>query len=198
MSTKLDREFYLQPTIEVAHALIGKQFVTRAGRQTLSGRIVEAEAYIGESDPACHACRGKTRRNSVMYEHGGLTYVYFVYGMYNMLNFVTGPEGHPAAVLIRALEPLEGIRAMQRRRGRSGLTDLTSGPGKICQAFAIDVRHSGRDLTNDSWYVLDSGDRPENIGASARIGIRDGVDRLWRFYDADSRFVSSVKRPQLR
>lgn len=197
MSIKLDRDFYLQPTLEVARALIGKEFVRKYRRQTLSGRIVEAEAYVGESDPACHACRGKTRRNSVMYERGGLTYVYFVYGMYNMLNFVTEPESRPAAVLIRALEPLEGIKLMQRRRGRSGITDLTSGPGKVCQALGIDVSHSGRDLTDNSWFVLDGGVPPKNIGVSPRIGIRDGIDKLWRFYDADSRFVSRVKVPQL-
>lgn len=196
MSTKLGRDFYLRPTLTVARDLIGKQFVARSGRQLLSGRIVEAEAYIGQSDPACHASRGKTGRNWVMFEQGGLTYVYFVYGMYNMLNFVAEPEGFPAAVLIRALEPLEGIKTMQRRRKSEDLRNLTSGPGKICQAFGVEVKHSARDLTGDQWYVLDDGVKPAEVATSPRIGIREGTDKLWRFFDADSKFVSRSPVPR--
>lgn len=197
MSRKLGRDFYLRSTLEVARDLIGKEFVKREKGRTLSGRIVEAEAYIGESDPACHAARGKTKRNWVMYEEGGLTYVYFVYGMYNMLNFVAEPAGKPAAVLIRALEPLDGVATMLRRRRCANVRQATSGPGKICQAFGIDVKHTALDLTGDKWFVLDNDQKPGDIAASSRIGIREGLDKLWRFFDPKSDFVSPVKAPQV-
>ena len=190
VSTKLTRDFYLQPTLTVARQLIGKEFVLKRGRMTLSGKIVETEAYIGQSDPACHAAVGRTGRNAVMFGAGGYTYVYFVYGMYNMLNFVTEPEGQPAAVLIRAMEPQQGIKRMQKRRKRMGLLELTSGPGKLCQAFGIEVKDSGRDLTTGNWFVFDNSEKVARIARSARIGIRAGSDRLWRFYDPTSEFVS--------
>lgn len=193
MSTKLQRDFYLRPTLKVAEELLGKLFVIKKQGKLLSGHIVETEAYIGQDDPACHARSGRTDRNSVMFEQGGLTYVYFVYGMYNMLNFVAEPAGAPAAILIRAIEPVDGIKTMQRRRGTEKVTALTSGPGKLCQALGITVADTGRDLTGNGWAVYDDGCRVEKIGRSGRIGIREGVDKLWRLYDEESRFVSGVK-----
>ncbi len=190
MKSKLGRDFYLQPTLAVAGALIGKEFILVRGGHTLSGRIVETEAYIGEDDPACHARFGKTGRNAVMYGPGGFTYVYFVYGMYNMLNFVTEGEGTPAAVLIRALEPLEGLAIMRKRRGHTEVRELTSGPGKLCQAFGLTTKDTGLDLTGSVAYVTDGGFRPRKIVRTPRIGIRKGREMLWRFHDAESRSVS--------
>ncbi|MFH2056843.1 MAG: DNA-3-methyladenine glycosylase [bacterium] len=198
MSTKLERDFYLQPTLTVACDLLGKLFVVKKRGGSLSGRIVETEAYIGQDDLACHARSGRTRRNWVMFEQGGLTYVYFVYGMYNMLNIVAEPKDAPAAVLIRALEPVDGIKAMQRRRGTTDLRALTSGPGKLCQALGITVADSGRDLTENGWHVIDDGHKVEQIGRSGRIGIREATEKLWRFYDEESRFVSGPKSVQPR
>ena len=190
MSTKLLRDFYLQPTITVARDLLGKLFVMWKQGRTTSGLIVETEAYIGRDDLACHARSGRTKRNRVMFEQGGLTYVYFVYGMYNMLNIVAEPAGQPAAVLIRALEPVEGIKAMQRRRGTGVLRALTSGPGKLCQAFGITVADSGRDLVESDWAVMDTGVTVKKVSRSGRIGIKQATEKLWRFCDASSSFLS--------
>ncbi len=156
----------------------------------MSGRIVEVEAYIGENDPACHARFGQTGRNSVMYGDGGYLYVYFIYGMYHMLNFVTEKKGIPAAVLIRALEPLEGIEGMKVRRGTNDLRQLCSGPGKLCKAFDLNVSDTGASATGPAFFVLDDGEVPAKIDASPRVGIRQGRDLLWRFYDNESNFVS--------
>jgi len=190
MSSKLGRDFYLQPTLVVAKALIGKEFTLSRGGRTLSGRIVETEAYIGENDPACHARYGKTKRNAIMYGVGGFTYVYFVYGMHNMLNFVTEKANSPAAVLIRALEPLEGTGIMKALRNCGDTLQLTTGPGKLCQAFGITVKDTGIDLTGDIAYVIDSGHRPHQIAQTSRIGVKDGQEMRWRFYEAENQFVS--------
>ena len=190
MSSKLGRDFYLQPTLVVAKALIGKEFILSRGGRSLSGRIVETEAYIGENDPACHARYGKTKRNAIMYGVGGFTYVYFVYGMHNMLTFVTEKANSPAAVLIRALEPLEGAEIMKALRKCENIGQLTTGPGKLCQAFGITTKDTGVDLTGDIAYVIDSGYRPQKIAHTSRIGIKDGQEMLWRFYEAENKFVS--------
>jgi DNA-3-methyladenine glycosylase len=190
IKSKLGRDFYLQPTLVVAKALIGKEFVLKRGGRTLSGRIVETEAYIGENDPACHARHGMTKRNAIMYGVGGCTYVYFVYGMHNMLNFVTEKANSPAAVLIRALEPLDGIEIMKSRRNRGDICHLTTGPGKLCQAFGVTVRDTGIDLTGDIAYVIDVGYRPRKIASTSRIGIKDGRELSWRFYETENKFVS--------
>jgi DNA-3-methyladenine glycosylase len=190
MTTKLERDFYLQPTLNVAKGLIGKTFVFNRDGEILSGRIVETEAYIGENDPACHARFGKTKRNAIMYGIGGFTYVYFVYGMYNMLNFVTEKEGTPAAVLIRALEPLEGIDVMKKNRGCDDTLRLTSGPGKICHALGIDISDSGLDLTGDRAFVVDAGYHSHKIVKTSRIGIKEGQELLWRFCEKDNRYLS--------
>jgi len=189
-SIRLSREFYTRPTLTVAKELLGKHFVRIVRGKRLVGRIVEVEAYIGEDDPACHARFGATDRNRVMYGIGGFSYVYFIYGMYNMLNIVTENEGYAAAVLIRALEPVDGIETMMKLRKSDSVRNLTNGPGKLCMAFGIDTSHSGIDLTGDEMFI-EGGDRPDiSIGSSSRIGIREGTDRLWRYYVEGNRFVS--------
>ncbi len=191
----LPREFFRRPTLEVAHELIGKILEVRRNGVSLSGRIVEAEAYIGEDDPACHARFGKTGRNAVMYGDAGHIYVYFIYGMYYMLNFVTEPEGMPAAVLIRALEPLSGLETMKKRRGITNLRQLTNGPGKLCQALALTTADTGQDLFRAALHVSDDGFRPSEIVESTRIGIKEGTDLPWRFFDAANKFVSTRRVP---
>jgi DNA-3-methyladenine glycosylase len=125
-----------------------------------------------------------------MYGRGGFTYVYFIYGMYSMLNFVTEPEGRAAAVLIRGIEPIEGLETMMRLRGCDETGNLTNGPGKICQAFSLDTSQSGIDITGSEMFVTESDPGRFSIATSSRIGIKDGTDRKWRFYIKGNRFVS--------
>ncbi len=188
----LERAFYTRPTLTVAKELIGRCLVRRIDNTRLTGRIVEVEAYIGEDDPACHARFGVTNRNSVMYGPGGFSYVYFIYGMYNMFNIVADQEGFPAAVLIRAVEPLDGVGIMRRLRGIDVVGRLTNGPGKLCQAFGLDTSHSGIDLTGRDLFVSETGSVECGIGASGRIGVTGGTDRKWRFYAEGNSFVSRV------
>jgi len=187
----LTREFFEQPTLNVARNLLGKVFIDQR-THNLSGRIAEVEAYIGRDDPACHARFGKTGRNSIMFGPGGFTYIYFIYGMYDMLNFVTEPEGTPAAVLIRGLEPLSGLENMKINRETDKIMDLTNGPGKLCRAFGLTTKDSGIDLTRGKLFVADDGYTVEHIAESSRIGIKEGQDRQWRFYIAGNKFVSKV------
>ncbi len=188
---KLERSFYERPTLEVAHDLLGKIFFFE-NNGLYAGRVVELEAYIGTDDPACHARFGPTKRNLVMFGPGGFTYVYFIYGMYDMLNFVTDKEGSPAAVLIRALEPLDGLELMIKNRGTDKIINLTNGPGKLCRAFGLTTAHSGLDLTGDTAWVADDGFKPKSVKRSRRIGIREGLDKNWRFYIDGNKFVSKV------
>lgn len=186
---RLKRDFFQRSTLDVARELLGKVFVYD-NTVRLSGQIVEVEAYVGEDDPACHARFGRTKRNSVMFGPGGFTYIYFVYGMYNMLNFVTENEGFPAACLIRGIEPLEGIEFMKSRRGTEKIENLTNGPGKLCVAFDLTTRQSGIDLTGKKIFVEDHGFAAKKIANSPRIGIKEGRDKIWRFYISGNKFVS--------
>ena len=187
----LARDFYLQPTLDVTRQLLGKWLRRRTRRGVTGGIIVETEAYIGsEGDPACHASHGKTARNAAMFGPPGHAYVYFTYGMYHCLNVVTAPQGTPEAVLIRAIEPSEGIELMRQRRRRRRLVDLASGPAKLCIALAITRQLDGCDLLGDELWLEDRGTVIDDAAWRPRVGIRVGTDRPWRCCAAGSRFVS--------
>jgi len=189
--TKLRRSFYDRPTLEVAPDLLGKFIVFHSPEGALSARITEVEAYIGEDDPACHAARGKTERNAVMFGPPGFSYVYFIYGMYHCLNFVTEPEGKAAAVLLRAAEPVDGLEVMLSRSTSRKKHEILNGPGKFCRAFGLKIDHNGLDLAGDRLYLEDRQVQVTDIGRSPRIGISTGTGRLWRFFDRQARSVSS-------
>jgi len=197
----LPRAFYARDTHRVARDLLGKCLVRRFDGQRLTGSIVEVEAYCGENDQACHASCGPTRRNAPMYGPPGHTYVYLIYGMYCCLNVVTEQEGIPAAVLIRALEPIEGIAAMQQQRGTS--TNLTNGPGRLCQALRINRACNALDVCAPDAPVWIEDAPPivaAEIAQSPRIGVRgDEVARtcLWRYYLRHNRWVSGPKTIKL-
>ena len=190
--TRLPRSFYAGPTLEVLERLIGKVLVHEVPGRRTSGVIIEAEAYIGESDPACHAAAGPTRRNAPLYGPPGHAYVYLNYGLHQLANAVTEPAGRPAAVLIRALEPLEGVDLMRRRRrrarrrpGRRGTrpiasADLCRGPGNLSVALGIGPSQNAVDLTAGGLGIEDHGSSPDRLIWSPRIGIRVGGDRPWR------------------
>ena len=194
---KLPRAFYTHTdVVTVARRLLGRLLVvpTRQGRR-VSGLIVETEAYQGPEDRASHAYRGRrTARTETMYRRGGTTYVYFVYGMYHQFNVVTNAVDVPHAVLVRALEPVEGAALMRRRRGVQADRDLTSGPGKLCIALGIDRRLDRADLLGDRVW-LEEGRRvvTSDIATGPRVGIdyaREWVDRPWRFWIRGNAFVS--------
>ncbi len=190
---KLPRRFYNRPTMEVAPDLLGKYIVYRSPGGTMSARIVEVEAYIGQDDPACHAARGLTRRNGVMFGKPGVSYIYFVYGMYHCFNVVTEREGFPAAVLLRAAEAVEGTALMRENSPRSASGTILSGPGKFCRSFGLTVEQSGLDLTGRELYLEDRGDIVSDIVTTTRIGIRKGAELEWRFYAGDSEAVSKPR-----
>jgi DNA-3-methyladenine glycosylase len=190
VSRKLPRSFYNRPTLEVARELLGKNIHYQSERGELSARIVEVEAYIGEDDPACHAAPGPTRRNRVMYGPPGFSYVYFIYGMYYCFNIVTEREGYPAAVLLRAAEPLVGLEIMRQNSPRSRPATLLSGPGKFCRSFGLTTSQSGLDLTGKGLFLRDNGLGAGEVVTSSRIGIRKGADLPYRFYLAESGAVS--------
>jgi DNA-3-methyladenine glycosylase len=189
----LPRSFYARPVLTVARDAIGKLLVHETAHERLVGRIVEAEAYRGPEDRAAHSYGGRrTPRNEAMWGPPGFAYVFFVYGMHWHVNLVTGADEEPHAVLIRALEPLEGQSAMARRRGlEPGDRNLTNGPGKLCQAFDIDKRCYGLDLCASRLYLA-HGPRGK-IARSPRVGIDYAgvwVSRPWRFYEQDNPWVS--------
>lgn len=189
---KLPLSFYVRPTEEVAKGLLGKVLVHRMGRELLSGRIVETEAYLGAKDPACHSYPNRrTARTSILFGPGGYSYVYFIYGVYYCFNVVTEQEGVGEAVLVRALEPLEGIEKMKKLRSTSRLESLCSGPGKLCQALGIGRKENGLPLNGDRLWIED-GPAPERVITCTRIGIAqpEARDLPLRFYDADSPHVS--------
>lgn len=196
MARRLPRDFYARDTLAVARDLLGQRLVRVLGGDRLCGRIVEVEAYIGEQDQASHARCGLTRRNAPMYGPPGCAYVYLVYGMHHCLNVVTEREGYPAAVLIRALEPLEGIEAMRSRRNGRPDRHLTSGPACLCQALEVDRRFDGADLCVPGALLFLEEDRPvpaEDVATGPRIGVRgdqQACAAAWRYYVRDSRHVS--------
>ena len=182
-------EFYRRPTLDVARELVGKVLVYKAKQGVTAGAIVEVEAYIGEDDPACHAAAGPTERNPPLYGPPGRAYVYLNYGLHDMMNAVTQEEGRPAAVLIRALEPLDGLPLMRRRRsrapwrkGKAPVADheLCRGPGNLCRAMGITLADNLRPLTRGPLTIHDKGIRHAEIVWSRRIGIRVGTEHPWR------------------
>jgi len=182
---KLSRNFYSGSTIKVAKELLGKIVV----HGKCKGKIVETEAYFGKKDPASHAYGKITKRNILMYRKPGTAYVYFTYGNHWMLNVVTEKKGIPGAVLIRAVEPLEGIDLMKKRRGLKDVKNLTNGPGKLTRAFGIEKRDNGLDLTKSNLFIEDSNEKFEIVNTS-RIGLSRGMEKLLRFYIKDNEFVS--------
>lgn len=206
---KLPRAFYDRPTLDVARDLLGKVLVHRRGSIVSSGAIVEVEAYIGESDPACHAAPGRTRRNEPLYGPPGYAYVYLNYGLHCLVNVVTEAEGSPAAVLIRALDPLDGVTVMRRRRARASRgrhpnvrwegpdSALCRGPGNLTTAMGITLAENRVDLRGDRLYVVDRGRRVGAIAWGPRIGIRVAVQRPWRAWVAGHPAVSGPRnRPE--
>ena len=194
MPEPLPRSFYARSAVEVAPDLLGSVLVRVWQGRVLRGRIVEVEAYLGSEDAASHAYRGPTPRNRSMFGPPGHAYVYLIYGIHHCLNIVTGPEGEGQAVLIRALEPLEGLDIMRARRGDVSDRNLTNGPGKLCQALAIDRRLDGHDLCLGERLWLEQGPPPsEAICTGPRIGVRGddlALQRPWRFFLRDNPFVS--------
>jgi DNA-3-methyladenine glycosylase len=192
---KLPHSFYEQKTIDVAKQLLGKYLVRKHPEGKTIGRIVETEAYIGPQDLACHASRGRTARTEVMFGPAGRAYVYFIYGFYNMLNLVTEATNYPAAVLIRAVEPMDGIELMKTRRQNGSLRNLASGPGKLCQAFAVDRTLNGVDLSGNVLYVEDRSEPAAKVRATPRIGVDYAgkwKSKPYRFLIRGSEFVSRL------
>lgn len=177
--------FFARETILVAKELLGKVISVNG----CGGRIVETEAY--GKDPASHAFR-RTSRSALMYDTYGYVYVYLIYGMYECLNLTTNLKGEAGAVLIRAVEPLKGIREMKKRRGRERVTDLCSGPGKLCRALGVDRNFNGLKLGGEV-KVFDDGFKVGKIGRSSRVGIKDARELQWRFFIYGNQFVSRVK-----
>ncbi|MCX6175409.1 MAG: DNA-3-methyladenine glycosylase [Ignavibacteriales bacterium] len=194
---KLPRKFYTRDVHIVAKELLGKFLVRKIGRKNLVGRIVEVEAYDGSVDEAAHTYIGQTKRNEVMFNGGGFLYVYFTYGMHFCSNVVVGKLNEGKAVLLRAVEPVNGLDKMAVNRfGKKNvsaveLKNLTNGPAKICQAFGIVRSENGMDLTGKEIFILDSPKLSKNkIAASTRIGIKKSVDLPWRYYIKNNSFLS--------
>jgi DNA-3-methyladenine glycosylase len=207
--TQLPRSFYDRPTLEVARDLLGKVLVHRRAGVVTSGVIVEVEAYIGEDDPACHAAPGPTTRNAPLYGPPGIAYVYLNYGIHCLVNVVTEREGSPAAVLIRALDPIEGVATMRRRRARTArgrrpaasdlaAHELCRGPGNLTMAMGITLEENRVDLLGERLFIEDRGIGAGQVEWGPRIGIRVGVDRPWRAVIAGHLAVSGRPlRPKL-
>jgi DNA-3-methyladenine glycosylase len=189
----LSRSFFDRPTLDVTADLIGKVLVHRTRAGIAAGMIVEAEAYIGEDDPACHAAPGPTRRNEPLYGPPGVAYVYLNYGMHYLVNAVTEAKGAPAAVLIRALAPLDGIALMQRRRANGKTVreaDLCRGPGNLTKALGISLKENRLDLTGSRLWIEDRGLASGRLSWGTRIGITRGADRPWRCWATGHASVS--------
>lgn len=208
---KLEREFYLRNTIKIAKDLLGKYLIRKYKGKQLVGKIVETEAYL-QNDNASHSFRGKTKRNEVMFFEGGHLYVYFTYGMHFCCNVVTEEEGKGCAVLIRAVEPIENIELMKTHRKidtSKNIYNLTNGPAKVCQAFALGRKENGIDLCGEQIWIAEINNSKipilpphgssegvgqvnlkSKISSSSRIGIKNGNEHQWRFYIKENRWVS--------
>jgi DNA-3-methyladenine glycosylase len=193
---RLGADFYNLPTLVLAERLLGKIFVHREGPggRVIKGRIVETEAYLGDGDEACHAWRGATARNRAMFGPPGTLYIYFSYGCHYLANIVSEPEGSAGAVLLRAMEPVEGVELMQTRRKTGEMTALMSGPGKLTQALGIGPALYGESLLGDTCWLEEAPDIPhELIGTSPRIGISRSTGLPWRKFVTGSPHVSKTQ-----
>lgn len=212
---RLNKNFYRQDTFKLAQSLLGKLIVRKYGHNTLIGKIVETEAYYGPKDLASHASRGKTPRTQLMFDQAGLAYIYLIYGMYYCFNIVTEAKDFPAAILIRAIEPIEGIKQMYRNRYCHGelsrtmtptchpstklrmTNNLTNGPAKFCQAFKIDKTLNGINLITGQKLYLTEDEKiklnPNQIKKAKRIGIDYAgayKNKPWRYYLKNNQFIS--------
>ncbi len=193
---KLKRNFYTRDLQIVAKELLGKILVKKDGKAILSGKIVEVEAYDGDIDEASHAFTGKTERTKIMFNEGGYFYVYFTYGAHYCCNVVTGKKGRGTAVLIRALEPVEGISSMSKNRFGNMIDEkdkikLTNGPGKVCKAFGISKEHYGVDLTGENIFIVNMPKiKDDEIVITKRVGIKKSMDLAWRYYIKNNPYVS--------
>ena len=193
----LPSSFYARPTLTVAKELLNKVLVHRTSGGVTAGIIVETEGYVGEDDPACHAAPGPTARNAPLYGPPGIAYVYLNYGFHCLVNAVTEPEGHPAAVLIRALQPIEGLALMARRRAPNGRhipnEDLCRGPGNLTRALGITLAENRLNLAASQLCIEDWGLPSPPVSEGPRIGIRVGVERPWRFWITSHPAVSGPR-----
>ena len=190
----IPRSFFARATTTVARELLGHIVVSQSGDGLTGGRIVETEAYHGPDDPASHAARLKQGRVEAMWGEPGIAYVYRSYGIHAMLNVVTEPAGETGAVLIRALEPLEGIDLMRSRRATDRLPLLCSGPGRLCQALGIGLDWHGADLVTSDRLWIAPGETVAGVMVSGRIGISRGQEHPWRFWASGNPHVSAHRR----
>ncbi len=200
-SAKVKKEDFLRPPFEVAEeVLLGAYLCSNVGGQFVAGKITELEVYIGAEDKACHAyLNKKTKRNAVMFEEGGVAYVFFVYGMHNQFNVVVSEKGQADAILIRSLEPVSGVDVMKQRRKCEKCENLTTGPGKLCQALGITREHNGIDLRGDEIWISP---RDEKIiwQTTPRIGIdyaEEYRDKPWRYVIKENKFVSKTLKKRI-
>jgi DNA-3-methyladenine glycosylase len=192
---RLQRKFFEAYTPKVARSLLGALLVRVVDGERLSGWVVETEAYRGASDPASHAYRGETPRNSVMFGGSGRAYVYFTMGMHHCLNLTAEPAGTPGAVLIRAMEPVEGLKTMLKTRDVNSAEAVAIGPGKLTQALRIDRCLNGEDVVTSRRLFLEEWKEVSDVGTSQRIGVSRGRAQRWRFFVKGNPFVSRAKPP---
>jgi DNA-3-methyladenine glycosylase len=195
MNKLLEQDYFLRDdVVQIARDLIGKKLVTEFSGQITGGYITETEAYAGKGDQACHAHLGKfTKRTKVMYEAGGIAYVYLCYGIHHLFNIITNQKDHADAVLIRAIEPTDGVDLMLERRHMEKIKkNISAGPGNVSKALGITKTQNAQSVTADELKIVDTG-KTAHIITSTRIGIGyagEDVNLPWRFYDKDSKFVS--------
>ena len=190
---KLDRKFYLRDGLTVAKDLIGKKLVHNSAEGLTAGIIVEVEAYLGKIDAAAHSFKGRTARTEITFGEGGFAYIYLIYGKNICMNVVANAAEIPDAVLIRALQPVDGVNLMIRRRQKNNLRELCNGPGKLTQAMAITKNHYGADLCGDELFIETAEDFQPEIVATPRINIDyagNAANFLWRFIQKNNRYVS--------
>ena len=193
----IKQSFFMQETAPVAEKLLGSYIIRRIKGKRLMGRIVETEAYLGHKDPSCHSFKGLwTKRTKTMYLPGGHSYIYLTYGMYYCFNVVTRGRKEPEAVLIRALEPLEGLSEMKKNRHKENIRELCSGPGKLSQAFYITKALNGKNLCQTGEIYIAKGAKIKNVEVDSRVGLplhEDSAYWLLRFYEKNNPFVSLKK-----